>query len=146
MTIIQPGTIATEMAAREQKFQLPAYAPLITQYAERFARCRERRVPSAEQGAGEIADLVDRTSLPLRVPVGLRTERLFAWLSPSLLGQAGPVDLQAVTPAPHHTPDRYARRSQPTVPAGGSGRSIRRWFRPACPDRAAHIHNHRCAW
>jgi hypothetical protein len=61
--------------------------PLVGQYAERFARYRERRVPSAEQIAGETADLLDRGSLPLRVPVGLRTERLFARLSPSLLGR-----------------------------------------------------------
>jgi NAD(P)-dependent dehydrogenase (short-subunit alcohol dehydrogenase family) len=87
VTIIQPGTIRTEMADRQQKFELPAYAPLTRQYAERFARYRERRAPSAEQIAREIADLLDRGSLPLRVPVGLRSERLFARLSPTLLGR-----------------------------------------------------------
>jgi NAD(P)-dependent dehydrogenase (short-subunit alcohol dehydrogenase family) len=87
VTIIQPGTIATEMADREQKFELPVYAPLVNQYGQRFARYRQRRAPSAEQIAGEIADLVDRRGLPLRVPVGLRTERLFARLSPSVLGR-----------------------------------------------------------
>jgi NAD(P)-dependent dehydrogenase (short-subunit alcohol dehydrogenase family) len=87
VTIVQPGTIGTELADRQQRFELPEYAPLVGQYAERFARYRERRVPSAEQIAGEIADLLDRGSLPLRVPVGLRTERLFARLSPSLLGR-----------------------------------------------------------
>lgn len=87
VTIVQPGTIATELADRQQKFELPAYAPLVSQYAGRFARYRERRAPSAEQIAGEIADLLDRRHLPLRVPVGLRTERLFARLSPSLLGR-----------------------------------------------------------
>jgi len=81
VTIIQPGTIRTDMSDREQKFELPAYAPLVGQYADRFARYRQRRAPSAEQIAGEIADLVDRGSLPLRVPVGLRSERLFARLS-----------------------------------------------------------------
>ena len=87
VTIVQPGTIGTEMADREQKFELPEYAPLVSQYAGRFARYRERRAPSAEEIAGEIADLLDRRRLPLRVPVGLRTERLFARLSPSLLGR-----------------------------------------------------------
>jgi NAD(P)-dependent dehydrogenase (short-subunit alcohol dehydrogenase family) len=87
VTIVQPGTIRTDMAEREQKFQLPEYAPLVRQYAERFARYRRRRAPSAEQIASEIADLVDRRSLPLRVPVGLRSERLFARLTPSLLGR-----------------------------------------------------------
>jgi hypothetical protein len=87
VTIIQPGTIRTEMADRQQKFEMPAYAPLTRQYAERFARYRERRAPSAEQIAREIADLLDRGSLPLRVPVGLRSERLFARLSPTLLGR-----------------------------------------------------------
>jgi hypothetical protein len=52
-----------------------------------LARYRQRRAPSAEQIAGEIADLTDRRRLPLRVPVGLRSERLFARLSPSLLGR-----------------------------------------------------------
>jgi len=84
VTIVQPGTIGTELVDRQQRFELPEYAPLVGQYAERFARYRERRVPSAEQIAGEIADLLDRGSLPLHVPVGLRTERLFARLSPSL--------------------------------------------------------------
>jgi NAD(P)-dependent dehydrogenase (short-subunit alcohol dehydrogenase family) len=87
VTIVQPGTIRTEMAEREQKFALPDYAPLVQQYADRFARYRRRRAPSAEQIAGEIADLLDRRSLPLRAPVGLRSERLFARLSPSLLGR-----------------------------------------------------------
>jgi NAD(P)-dependent dehydrogenase (short-subunit alcohol dehydrogenase family) len=87
VTIVQPGTIGTEMTEREQKFELPAYAPLVKQYAERFARYRQRRAPSAEQIAGEIAELLDRGSLPLRVPVGLRSERLFARLSPTLLGR-----------------------------------------------------------
>jgi NAD(P)-dependent dehydrogenase (short-subunit alcohol dehydrogenase family) len=87
VTIVQPGTISTDMAERQQKFQLPAYAPLVTQYAERFARYRQRRAPSAEQIASEIADLLDRRRLPLRVPVGLRSERLFARLSPRLLGR-----------------------------------------------------------
>ena len=87
VTIIQPGTIGTDMAEREQKFELPEYAPLVQQYAERFARYRQRRAPSAEQIASEIADLLDRRSLPLRVPVGLRTERLVARLTPSLLGR-----------------------------------------------------------
>jgi len=87
VTIIQPGTIGTEMADREQKFELPAYALLVNQYGQRFARYRQRRAPSAEQIAGEIADLLDRRRLPLRVPVGLRTERLFARLSPSVLGR-----------------------------------------------------------
>jgi NAD(P)-dependent dehydrogenase (short-subunit alcohol dehydrogenase family) len=71
VTIVQPGTIRTEMTEREQKFELPEYAPLVKQYAERFARYRQRRAPSAEQVASEVADLVDRRSLPLRVPVGL---------------------------------------------------------------------------
>jgi NAD(P)-dependent dehydrogenase (short-subunit alcohol dehydrogenase family) len=70
VTIVQPGTIGTELAEREQKFELPAYAPLVRQYAKRFARYRQRRAPSAEQIASEIADLLDRGSLPLRVPVG----------------------------------------------------------------------------
>jgi len=87
VTIIQPGTIGTELAERQQKFQLPAYAPLVSQYAERFARYRRRRAPSAEQIASDIADLLDHRRLPLRVPVGLRSERLFARLSPSLLGR-----------------------------------------------------------
>jgi NAD(P)-dependent dehydrogenase (short-subunit alcohol dehydrogenase family) len=87
VTIIQPGTIGTEMADREQRFELPEYAPLVQQYGERFARYRQRRAPSAEQIAGEIADLIDRRRLPLRIPVGLRSERLFARLSPSLLGR-----------------------------------------------------------
>jgi NAD(P)-dependent dehydrogenase (short-subunit alcohol dehydrogenase family) len=78
VTIVQPGTIRTELAERQQRFELPAYASLVSQYAERFARYRQRRAPSAEQIAGEIADLVDRGRLPLRVPVGLRSERLFA--------------------------------------------------------------------
>lgn len=59
----------------------------VKQHAERFTRYRQRRAPSAEQIAGEIADLLDRRSLPLRVPVGLRSERLFDRLSPSLLGR-----------------------------------------------------------
>jgi NAD(P)-dependent dehydrogenase (short-subunit alcohol dehydrogenase family) len=129
VTIIQPGTIGTDMAEREQKFQLPAYAPLVQHYAERFARYRQRRVPSAEQIASEIADLVDRRSLPLRVPVGLRTERLFARLTPSLLGRLVRSPYKWYRAAPHHTPHRDARRSQPTAAAGGSGRSIRCWFR-----------------
>jgi NAD(P)-dependent dehydrogenase (short-subunit alcohol dehydrogenase family) len=87
VTIVQPGTIRTEMTEREQKFELPAYAPLVKQYAERFARYRQRRAPSAEQVASEVAELLDRRSLPLRVPVGLCSERLFARLSPSLLGR-----------------------------------------------------------
>jgi len=87
VAIVEPGTIRTEMTERQQKFELPAYAPLVKQYAERFARYRQRRAPSAEQVAGEIADLIDRRSLPLRVPVGLRSERLFARLPPSLLGR-----------------------------------------------------------
>jgi NAD(P)-dependent dehydrogenase (short-subunit alcohol dehydrogenase family) len=87
VTIVVPGTIRTEMTERQQKFELPEYSPLVTQYAERFARYRQRRVPSAEQVAGEIADLIDRRSLPLRVPVGLRSERLFARLTPGLLGR-----------------------------------------------------------
>jgi NAD(P)-dependent dehydrogenase (short-subunit alcohol dehydrogenase family) len=87
VTIVQPGTIATEMAEREQKFELPEYAPLIQQYAERFARYRQRRAPAAEQIASEIAGLLDRGSLPLRVPVGLRSERLVARVTPSLLGR-----------------------------------------------------------
>jgi NAD(P)-dependent dehydrogenase (short-subunit alcohol dehydrogenase family) len=87
VTIIQPGTIATELTDREQKFALPDYVPLVSQYGERFAGYRQRRAPSAEQIAGEIADLLDRRRLPLRVPVGLRTERLFARLTPSLLGR-----------------------------------------------------------
>ena len=33
VTIVQPGTIRTEMTEREQKFELPAYAPLVKQYA-----------------------------------------------------------------------------------------------------------------
>jgi NAD(P)-dependent dehydrogenase (short-subunit alcohol dehydrogenase family) len=87
VTIVQPGTIATELADRQQKFELPAYAPLTRQYAERFAGYRQRRAPSAEQIAGEIADLLDRRRLPLRVPVGLRSERLFARVTPGLLGR-----------------------------------------------------------
>jgi NAD(P)-dependent dehydrogenase (short-subunit alcohol dehydrogenase family) len=87
VTIIQPGTIATDMAEREQKFELPDYAPLVTQYVERFARYRQRRAPSAEQIASEITDLLEDRRLPLRVPVGLRSERLFARLSPGLLGR-----------------------------------------------------------
>jgi NAD(P)-dependent dehydrogenase (short-subunit alcohol dehydrogenase family) len=87
VTIVQPGTIGTEMTERQQRFELPEYAPLVKQYAERFARYRQRRAPSAEQIASEIAELLDRGSLPLRVPVGLRSERLFARLSPSLLGR-----------------------------------------------------------
>jgi NAD(P)-dependent dehydrogenase (short-subunit alcohol dehydrogenase family) len=87
VTIVQPGTIRTEMTERQQKFELPEYAPLVRQYAGPFARYRQRRAPSAEQIATEIADLLDRGSLPLRVPVGLRSERLFARLSPSLLGR-----------------------------------------------------------
>jgi NAD(P)-dependent dehydrogenase (short-subunit alcohol dehydrogenase family) len=87
VTIVQPGTIRTEMTERQQRFELPEYAPLVKQYAERFAQYRQRRVPSAEEIASEIADLLDRRSLPLRVPVGLRTERLFARLTPSLLGR-----------------------------------------------------------
>lgn len=87
VTIVQLGTIRTEMTERQQKFELPEYAPLVKQYAERFAQYRQRRVPSAEQIASEIADLVDRRSLPLRVAVGLRSERLFARLSPGLLGR-----------------------------------------------------------
>jgi NAD(P)-dependent dehydrogenase (short-subunit alcohol dehydrogenase family) len=87
VAIVEPGTIRTEMTERQQKFELPAYAPLVRQYAERFTRYRQRRAPSAEQIAGEIADLIDRRSLPLRVPVGLRSERLFARLPTSLLGR-----------------------------------------------------------
>jgi NAD(P)-dependent dehydrogenase (short-subunit alcohol dehydrogenase family) len=87
VTIVQPGTIRTELTEREQRFELPEYAPLVTQYAERFARYRQRRGPSAEQIAGEIADLIARRDLPLRVPVGLRSERLAARLTPSLLGR-----------------------------------------------------------
>jgi NAD(P)-dependent dehydrogenase (short-subunit alcohol dehydrogenase family) len=87
VTIVEPGTIATEMSEREQKFELPEYAPLVKQYAERFAQYRQRRAPSPEQIASEIADLVDRRRLPLRVPVGLRSERLFTRLTPSLLGR-----------------------------------------------------------
>src|SRR5262245_47363582 len=83
VAIVEPGTIRTEMTERQQKFELPAYAPLVKQYAERFARYRQRRAPSAEQ----VPDLIDRRSLPLRVPVGLRSERLFARLPPSLLGR-----------------------------------------------------------
>jgi NAD(P)-dependent dehydrogenase (short-subunit alcohol dehydrogenase family) len=45
VTIVQPGTIRTEMTDREQKFDLPAYAPLVKQYAERFACYRQRRAP-----------------------------------------------------------------------------------------------------
>jgi NAD(P)-dependent dehydrogenase (short-subunit alcohol dehydrogenase family) len=87
VTIVQPGTIRTEMTERQQKFELPEYAPLVKQYAQRFAQYRQRRVPSAEQIASEIADLIDRRSLPLRVPVGMRTERLFARVTPGLLGR-----------------------------------------------------------
>jgi NAD(P)-dependent dehydrogenase (short-subunit alcohol dehydrogenase family) len=87
VTIVEPGTIRTEMTERQQKFELPQYAPLVKQYAEQLARYRQRRAPSAEQIASEIADLIDRGSLPLRVPVGLRSERLFARLTPSLLGR-----------------------------------------------------------
>ena len=87
VTIIQPRTIDTELADRLQKFELPAYAPLVREYGERFARYRQRRAPSAEKIASEIADLLNRGRLPLRVPEGLRTERLFARLSPSLLGR-----------------------------------------------------------
>jgi NAD(P)-dependent dehydrogenase (short-subunit alcohol dehydrogenase family) len=87
VTIVEPGTIRTEMTERQQKFELAAYAPLLEQYAKRFARYRQRRAPSAERIASEIAELVDRGSLPLRVPVGLRSERLFARLTPSLLGR-----------------------------------------------------------
>jgi NAD(P)-dependent dehydrogenase (short-subunit alcohol dehydrogenase family) len=87
VTIVVPGTIRTEMPERQQKFELPEYAPLVKQYAERFARYRQRRAPSAEQIASEIAELIDRRSLPLRVPVGLRSERLFARLTPGLLGR-----------------------------------------------------------
>jgi NAD(P)-dependent dehydrogenase (short-subunit alcohol dehydrogenase family) len=87
VTIVEPGTIRTEMTERQQKFELPEYVPLVKQYAQRFALYRQRRAPSAEQIASEIADLIDRRSLPLRVPVGLRSERLFARLSPSLLGR-----------------------------------------------------------
>jgi NAD(P)-dependent dehydrogenase (short-subunit alcohol dehydrogenase family) len=87
VTIVQPGTIRTEMTQREEKFELPEYAPLVKQYARRFARYREQRAASADQVAGEIADLIDRRNLPLRVPVGLRSERLFARLTPSLLGR-----------------------------------------------------------
>jgi NAD(P)-dependent dehydrogenase (short-subunit alcohol dehydrogenase family) len=87
VTIVEPGTIRTEMAERQRKFELPEYAPLVKQYVERFARYRQRRAPSAEQIASEIAELIDRRSLPLRVPVGLRSERLFARLTPNLLGR-----------------------------------------------------------
>ena len=45
VTIIQPGTIGTDMTEREQKFERPEYAPLVQQYAERFARYRQRRAP-----------------------------------------------------------------------------------------------------
>jgi NAD(P)-dependent dehydrogenase (short-subunit alcohol dehydrogenase family) len=87
VTIVEPGTIRTEMTEREQKFELPEYLPLIKQYAERFAQYRQRRAPSPEQIASEVADLIDRRRLPLRVPVGLRSERLFARLTPGLLGR-----------------------------------------------------------
>jgi NAD(P)-dependent dehydrogenase (short-subunit alcohol dehydrogenase family) len=87
VTIVQPGTIDTELTEREQKFELPEYAPLVKQYADRFAGYRQRRAPSAEHIASEIADLLDRGRLPLRVPVGLRTERLVARLSPGLMGR-----------------------------------------------------------
>jgi NAD(P)-dependent dehydrogenase (short-subunit alcohol dehydrogenase family) len=87
VTIVEPGTIRTEMTQRQQKFELPQYAPLVKQYAERLARYRQRRAPSPQRIAGEIADLIDRGSLPLRVPVGLRSERLFARLTPNLLGR-----------------------------------------------------------
>jgi len=87
VTIVQPGTIRTEMTEREQKFVLPGYAPLVEQYAERFARYRQRRGSSVERIAREIADLIERRSPPLRVPVGLRSERLFARLTPSMLGR-----------------------------------------------------------
>jgi NAD(P)-dependent dehydrogenase (short-subunit alcohol dehydrogenase family) len=87
VTIVQAGTIRTEMTQGEEKFELPEYAPLVKQYARRFARYREQRAASADQVAGEIADLIDRRNLPLRVPVGLRSERLFARLTPSLLGR-----------------------------------------------------------
>jgi NAD(P)-dependent dehydrogenase (short-subunit alcohol dehydrogenase family) len=68
VTIVQPGTIVTDMAEREQKFELPEYAPLVKQYAERFDRYRQRRVPSAEQIASEIADLVDRLATSVTAP------------------------------------------------------------------------------
>jgi hypothetical protein len=47
----------------------------------------QRRSSAAEQVASEIAGLIDRRSLPLRVPVGLRSELLFDRLTPSLLGR-----------------------------------------------------------
>jgi NAD(P)-dependent dehydrogenase (short-subunit alcohol dehydrogenase family) len=87
VTIVQPGTIDTEMAEREQKFELPEYAPLVNQYAQRFARYRQRRAPSAEQIASEIVGLLDRRRLPPRVPVGLRSERLVARLPSPLVGR-----------------------------------------------------------
>ena len=85
--VVQPGTIRTELTEREQRFELPAYTPLVTQYHERFARYRKEHGPSAEEVAREIADLVERPKLPLRVPVGLRSERMAARLNPGLLGR-----------------------------------------------------------
>jgi NAD(P)-dependent dehydrogenase (short-subunit alcohol dehydrogenase family) len=86
VAIVQPGTIRTELTDREQRFDLPPYTPLVTQYHERFDEYRKGHGPSAEEVAREVADLVDRDKLPLRVPVGLRSEKLAARLNPRLLG------------------------------------------------------------
>ena len=102
------------------------YAPLVQQYAERFARYRQRR----PRPGGSPARRTWSTVAACRC--ASRSGCAQNGCSPGLAlpaGQARPVAIQVVTPAPHQTPHRDARRSQPTAAAGGSGRSIRRSLR-----------------
>src|SRR4029453_16400687 len=73
-----------------------------------------RRPDATEPIASEIADLLDRRRLPLRVPVGLRTERLFARCPRACwAGWSGRHTSGSPRTALH--PDHHPRRSRTTT-------------------------------
>jgi NAD(P)-dependent dehydrogenase (short-subunit alcohol dehydrogenase family) len=81
VVIVQSGGIRTEKTKSPPFFSLEAYDPLVQQQNARLARYAARGGGSApEQIASAIADIIDKPTTSLQVPVGGTADRLMARL------------------------------------------------------------------
>ena len=70
LIVVQLGGVRTEMTARQQKFSLDPYTPLVEQQEAQMAQYTKYGGGSPlEQVAGAVADLIERPSPPSRISV-----------------------------------------------------------------------------
>ncbi len=88
VVIIQSGAIQTDAIARQRRFSLDSYQPLMEQNAARFARYDARGGRATpEHVASAIADIIENPKSSLRAPVGGTMERIMVHFGGKLAGR-----------------------------------------------------------